>query len=138
VPFSCDEDDDEPARAYVVEYATFRRRRVFESRELVTLVSTQFLTCARRCVCAIVAYRFESASAHMLIETYESAEQFAREARFLSACVYEARYGGSLWSRDYRVEELRPADVRGVAIDMSASAVSGSFAWHRFVEVLIS
>lgn len=131
---------------YFITYAAFRGEARFTSRDIVTLVTSQFLRACDETAFEIVTYCFMPDHVHLLIHGLESranCKRFISKSKQYSGFQFKARYGQALWQRDAWESVLNSDDeCRNVARYILANPVraklaerphdypySGSFAW---------
>lgn len=142
------EFDDLGCHRYFLTYGTFARMRHFVSREIVGLVSAQFLRAAVEQRFEILTYCFMPDHAHLLVEALDDGADgkgFIARSKQYSGVHFKARTGSRLWQRGSFERVLRDAE-RSLAVSryilgnpVRAGLVarpfdypfSGSFAWDR-------
>ena len=133
---------------YFLTYGTFARMRHFVSREIVGLVSSQFLRAAREQRFEILTYCFMPDHVHLLVEAMDGGadrKAFIARLKQYSGFQFKARTGSPLWQRDVFERVLRDTESSlAISRHILANPVraglvtrpcdypfSGSFAWDR-------
>lgn len=133
---------------YFLTYGTFARMRHFVTREIVGLVSAQFLRASTEQRFEILTYCFMPDHVHLLVEALDDgadAKAFIARSKQYSGFHFKARTGGRLWQRDSFERVLRDTESSlAVSRYILANPVraglvtrpfdypfNGSFAWDR-------
>lgn len=140
--------EDPGCHRYFLTYGTFARSRHFVTREIVGLVSAQFLRAAAEQRFEILTYCFMPDHVHLLVETMDDrsdGKAFIARSKQYSGFHFRARTGDRLWQRDSFERVLRDTEswlavsryilgnpVRAGLVSRPFDyPFSGSFAWDR-------
>ena len=133
---------------YFLTYGTFARSHHFVRREIVGLVSAQFLRASTEQRFEILTYCFMPDHVHLLVEAMDDGadgKAFIARSKQYSGFHFKARTGDRLWQRDSFERVLRDTEsslavsryilanpVRaGLVVRPFDYPFSGSFAWDR-------